>query len=112
MSVFPSNPKAMVRGSGGEKEYVIIESKFEGNYTQTRRGATRAISTFSLAYPSVSLTEYDILLAFFDANVGGTFTFVHPKRLTSHTVKFVNTKMTYKNETDDRVSTDIVLVEA
>ncbi len=109
---YPTTPKPRVNGSGGNKEYVIIESKFEGNYTQTRRGATRGIETFDIDYKSITWDEYNTLLAFFDANVGGTFTFVHPTTAVTHTVKFVNTSLSYKYETNDRVSTSVTLVEA
>lgn len=112
MAVFPTTPKPRINGTGGSKEFVLIESKFEGNYSQTRRGATRGVRTFNLSYDAITNAEYDTLEAFFDANVGSTFTFVHPQTSVSYTVKFTTGKIDYKMVSNQRVSTSLTLVEA
>lgn len=111
MAIFPTNPKPRINGTGGGTEYLVIKSKFEGNYSQTRRAATRGVETFDLNYDAITNAEYDILKAFFDANVGGSFTFVHPQTAISHIVRFGTEKITYKTISNQRVSTNIMLEE-
>lgn len=111
MNIFPSNPKPRINGTGGSKEFHIIESKFENNFSQTRRGATRGIRTFELNYDAVTFAEYNTLEAFFDANAGANFLFVDPETSVTHTVKFVDTKLTYKYISNTRKNTSITLVE-
>lgn len=111
MAVFPTFPSPRVNGNGGSTQYLVIKSNFEGNYSQTRRGATRGIETFDLSYEAITNDEYATLKAFFDANVGGSFIFVHPQTAASHIVRFGMDKITYKSVSTQRVSTNIVLEE-
>lgn len=111
MVIFPNTPKPRINGTGGSKEFSIIESKFENNFSQTRRGTTRGINTFELNYDAITNAEYSALEAFFEANVGSNFTFVHPQTSVSYTVKFSTGKIYYKTISNQRVSTNITLVE-
>lgn len=112
MATFPSTPKPNVDGSGRSKEYILIESKFENNFSQTRRGATKGVLTFTLQYKAITDAEYETLEAFFDANVGTTFYFVDPRTNITHTVKFVDGKLNATYVPVDRHNLSITLVEA
>lgn len=111
MAIFPALPSPRINGTGGGTEYLVIKSKFEGNYSQTRRAATRGVESFDLNYDAITNAEYATLKAFFDANVGGSFTFVHPQTAISHIVRFGMEKITYKTISNQRVSTNIMLEE-
>jgi hypothetical protein len=87
MAYYPSTPIPSV---GSKDSYIIpiIKSEAEGNYVRVRRRATRKRETFELRYTEMRYSDYETLLAFFDANQGMSFTFVHPLTSAEHTVVF------------------------
>jgi hypothetical protein len=76
---------------GLEEEHYKPQDKieFEANYVQSRPLSTRARDRWgNLGWALMSEAEYQILEAFFDANQGNTFTFVHPMTGVSRTCLF------------------------
>ncbi|MCE5265670.1 MAG: hypothetical protein LLG97_19350 [Deltaproteobacteria bacterium] len=75
----------------GTKEAVYkpqLKLEFEANYIQSAPRATRHRRRFPLTWELMTEAEYQILEAFFLANQGGSFTYTHPIRSTSHTCVF------------------------
>jgi len=70
-----------------------IRTPFEGGAVQSRGRVTTSRWKFQVGARMMTTTQLDTLVAFFDANQGDTFTFVHPIRGTSHTVRFTEDEL-------------------
>ena len=66
----------------------IVRSAFENGQVLTRAKHTAARSTFEIAWPMISESEYQTLKTFFEGNIGTSFTWTHPVETTSHTCIF------------------------
>ncbi len=75
----------------GIKEAVYkpqIRQEFEANYVQSRPRSTRSVKRWTLSWGLLSESDYGLLLAFFEANQGNTFTWTHPVTSVSYTCRF------------------------
>ena len=70
-----------------------IRSPFEGGAVQARSRFTTSRWKFQVGAAMMTTTLYDTLVDFFDDNQGGSFTFVHPIKATSHTVRFTDDEL-------------------
>ena len=110
MAVFPSTPKPRL-GSSGSINYLTVNSEFEGNFSQTRRLATRGRRSFSLIFNTITDAEFATLETFFDANVGGSFTWTNQRDAKVYTVKFANSSLPFKYSPSGLIDTKIMLEE-
>ena len=108
MAQFPTTPIPRM-GSGQKTKYNVFKNSFEANYLQVRRGSTRGRMVFNLNYNSITDIEFETLQAFFDANIGTVFDFVHPKTLVTYKVTFQNDELEYTHTTFNRGDTKIIL---
>lgn len=88
MATFPSI-RAPSRDLGETYRKPQIRKEFESGHTQSRPRATVGVIRWSLKWKALSEADYQTLLTFFAANVGGTFTWTHPISSTSYTVEFI-----------------------
>lgn len=65
-----------------------IKTPFEAGYVQSSAGNTQTKMEFTIGWEWLLRTEYDILLAFYKANLGGSFNFTHPITGTVFIVRF------------------------
>jgi len=70
-----------------------IRTEFENGAVQSRARATSGRWVFIMGWNVLSNADYTALVAFFDANIGGTFTYTHPFKDTSHTCRFSDDKL-------------------
>lgn len=110
MAIFPTTPVPRI-GSSGELNFLVITSEFEGNYSQTRRGATRGRKTFNLMFNSITDAEFTTIEAFFQANIGGAFSWTNPRNGQAYTVRFKESKLPFKYTSSQRIDTSVVLEE-
>jgi hypothetical protein len=75
---------------GLDEEYYKpqVRQEFEANYVQSRPRSTRGRSRWALHWDLLSEADYQTLLAFFAANQGGVFTWIHPISSASYTCRF------------------------
>lgn len=110
MTNFPAEPVPSL-GTEDSTNYLVIRSQFEGNYQQTRRGATKGRKVFKLKYDKLTISEFEILEAFHHDNIGGNFTFFHPISAVKYTVTFQEDSLTKSWDSYGVVSTTIILEE-
>jgi hypothetical protein len=110
MGNFPTEPVPHL-GTEDSTNYLVIRSQFDGNYQQTRLGATKGRKVFKLKYDKLTLQEFSVLEVFHSANIGGTFLFTHPISLITYTVVFQEDTLTKSWDAYDIVSTTIILEE-
>jgi len=110
MAVFPTTPIPRI-GSSGTTQFLVINSQFEGNFSQTRRAATRGRKMFTLKFNAVTDAEFATLEAFFDANVGGSFTWTNPRDSVEYTVRFGKDSLPFTYSYSGRINTKIELEE-
>jgi hypothetical protein len=86
----PAWPTLPPPDTGIEEEFYKPQRKieFEANYVQTAPRATRGRRRFPLGWELMTEAEYQALETFFNANQGGSFTFTHPLRSTTHACVF------------------------
>ncbi len=65
-----------------------VITPFESGAGQSRARVTSSRWKFQVGYAKMSTANLAILVLFFDENQGGSFTFVHPIKGTSHTIRF------------------------
>jgi hypothetical protein len=65
-----------------------VKTEFEDGSVQSRAQHTSGKWFFKMGWYGMTNTNYGLLQAFFDANIGDTFTYTHPFKLTSHTCRF------------------------
>ena len=65
-----------------------IRVPFESGHVHSRAGATVARKIWQLNWKMLPESEYQTLLTFFEANIGGTFSWTHPVTETTYTVRF------------------------
>ena len=70
-----------------------IKTKFENGKVQSRAKETSSKWIFTVGYKGLVQSEYEALYVFFDANIGGTFTWDHPITDVEHTVRFGNDEL-------------------
>jgi len=66
----------------------IVRTPFENGAVQTRTRVTTSRWKFSVGANLMTTTLYNTLTAFFDANQGGAFDFIHPITGVTHEVRF------------------------
>lgn len=110
MAVFPATPKPRL-GSSGSINYLTVSSEFEGNFSQTRRLATRGRRSFTLLYNTITDAEFSTLETFFDANIGGSFDWTNVRDGNTYTVRFTNSNLTFKYSPSGFIDTKIMLEE-
>ena len=108
MATFPTEPIPRM-GSKDKKKYNVLKNEFEANYLQVRKASTRSRQMFTLEYNAISNDEFDILEAFFDANIGTIFTFVHPSTSVSYQVTFSDDNLEKKYATNELCDVSINL---
>lgn len=108
---YPTTPIPRASGSEDSKTRALIKSESEGAYVRVRPLATKAINRFKLNYRKITKAEFAILEAFFDANIGKSFTFTHPDTATVYTCTFDQEELKKTYVDGVLVSTDIMLVE-
>jgi hypothetical protein len=74
--------------TGGAIYRPQIRTEFEGNYVQSRPRATRATRRWTLVWNAMTEAHYQLLDAYFIANIGVTFSWTEPITTTSYTVRF------------------------
>ncbi len=89
----------------------IIKVESDANYTKVRRVSTRAREKFELAFSTITETEFATLKAFFIANQGLPFIFVHPNSAISYTCVFNQSELKKTYFSKLLVSTQMVLEE-
>jgi len=72
-----------------------IKTGFAAGYVQSRAKWTRSRKTFELSWKAMTNADANILEAFFDDNLGGTFTWTHPLSGVSYTVRFAEDKIPF-----------------
>lgn len=109
MAIYPSlgNP---LNGMKVKNINKVLTSTYQGNYKQTRKGATRTRLGFTCDY-LLSQSVYTTLETFFNENVGSEFTFVHPVRETVHTCTFANAELEATYKTSDLISVSVEIEE-
>lgn len=110
MAVFPSTPKPRL-GSSGSINYLTVNSEFEGNFSQTRRLATRGRRSFTLLYNAITDAEFLSLETFFHTNIGGSFDWTNDRDSNTYTVKFANSSLPFKYSPTGKIDTKIELEE-
>ncbi len=70
-----------------------IKRNFEDGTVLSRAKETRARRKFILGWKAIDQTDYDLLIAFFVANIGTTFTWTHTLSSESVTVRFAKDEM-------------------
>lgn len=110
MNTFPTVPCPRM-GSMDTTILPIIKTESEGNYTRVRRTATRSREKFELDFSTIKLTEFNVLKAFFLANQGLPFTFVHPDTAVSYTCILNQSELKKKRFSKNIVSTQMILEE-
>ena len=108
---YPTTPKPRASGSEDTKTRALVKSESEGAYVRVRPLATKAINRFKLNYSNITRAEFATLSSFFDANIGKTFTFVHPDTSVSYSCTFDQEELRKTYVDGVLVSTEITLVE-
>lgn len=108
---YPTAPVPRAAGSEDSKIRTLLKSESEGAYVKIRPVATKAINRFKLNYRNITKAEFVILEAFFDANIGKTFSFTHPDTAVVYTCTFDQEELKKTHVDGVLVSTDIMLVE-
>lgn len=88
-----------------------VRSDFENGYVQSRPRWTRTRRVFQLQWRSMSSSDKETLAAFFEDNLGGTFTWTHPSDGTSYTVRFADDQLEFKHVPVNRWSIKLELEE-
>lgn len=114
MAAFPTpdvNPLAPEPrlGSSDKKSINITKTAFDSNHLQVRRTSTRSRKVFDLIYDTLTLAEFNILEAHFDANVGTTFSFTHPVELVTYTVTYASGELEKNYKSFGIIDTKVTL---
>jgi|LGVF01.2.fsa_nt_gb hypothetical protein len=109
MNTYPTTPTPRI-GSKDTKIIPIVKSESEGNYTKVRRVTTKARMKFNLKYNTITSDEFNTLDAFFEANQGIAFIFVHPVTSISYNCIFNQSELG-KNYKGVHIDTDMILEE-
>lgn len=70
-----------------------VRTQKEANYVQSRVQFSRTRWHFELGWAGLSDTDYNLLVAFFDANQGGTFNWTHWISGTVYVVGFADDQL-------------------
>jgi len=87
-----------------------IKSNFNGNYTQTRKVASRTRKSFSCDY-ILTQAQYQTLVTFFNTYVGSNFNFTHPVTSTVYFCFFTIDSLYAIYTTDDFIKVSIQMEE-
>lgn len=89
-----------------------LKSSYDGGYTQRVAKYTRKISKFTFTHENLTSTQMQTLDAFFVANQGLSFSFLHPINDTTYEVSFEMDELTFAYDKSMKTySTSIVLQE-
>jgi hypothetical protein len=67
--------------------------EFDANYVQSRPRSTRAVDKFNLNWNQMPEDQYQVLKAFFIANQGTLFDWIHPITGVTYSVRFSSDSM-------------------
>jgi len=70
-----------------------IKTTFESGHVQSRAGATQMKREFTIGWPSMSRTDYDSLVTFFESYQGTVFNFTHPITSVVYSVRFMENEL-------------------
>ena len=84
-----------------------IITPFEAGYRQSRSAATQMKREFTIGWPSMLRTDYDLLVLFFVTYQGSTFNFTHPITGTVYVVGFLDNELPEA----ESIGTDYVRLE-
>ncbi len=84
-----------------------IITPFEAGYKQSRAAATQMKWEFTIGWPSMLRTDYDLLVVFFKTYLGSTFNFTHPITSVVYVVGFMDDELPEA----ESIGTDYVRLE-
>jgi len=70
-----------------------VKTPFEAGYVLSRPVATLMKRNFTIGWPSMLRTDYDLLVAFFNTYQGSIFNFTHPITDVVYTVGFMDNEL-------------------
>ncbi len=70
-----------------------VKTPFEAGYKHSRAAATVSKMTFTIGWPSMLRTDYDLLVTFFETYQGSSFNFTHPITDAVYVVSFVDNQL-------------------
>jgi hypothetical protein len=89
----------------------VLKSSYDGGYEIQRLKYSRTIRKFTFTLKALSATEADTVSAFFEANQGVEFIFVHPVTSVNYTVRFDMDSLKFDYISPLYKSTNIILKE-
>ncbi|UIJ36896.1 phage tail protein [Desulfobaculum bizertense] len=90
----------------------LTKIEFEAGYTQSRPRATRSIERVSLGFDSMPKADLDQLLAFFEQQQGGAFSWTDPRTGTDKTMHFIVDEIPFQYISPGRYSVTLEMEEA
>lgn len=93
MTDFPSIQKSDWRLFREKVMKRQIITPFEAGYKQSRAAATQMKREFTIGWPSMLRTDYNLLVTFFDTYQGSTFNFTHPITDVVYEVRFLDDEL-------------------
>ena len=108
---YPTEPRVRASGTVDTATIPLVKSESDGAYTKVRRKVTRVKNKFTLSYQKITYDEFDILKAYFYANQGLSFDFIHPSNAETFTCVFAQEEIQKTYIDSVLVSTTIVLEE-
>ena len=93
MATWPSISTASKLSEKNKKKQ--IKTEFEGGYVQSRAHWTREKRIFSMQWDTMTTTDKATLETFFEANLGGSFTWTHPGTSVAYTVRFKDDELIF-----------------
>ena len=67
-----------------------VSVTFESGHTQSRPRASVPVTKWTLRWNSLLEADYQTLLTFYNANVGGLFDWTHPESAVTYEVRFAD----------------------
>lgn len=87
---FPSLPTPSWQFFEQKPARAQLMSPFEAGMSQSRPKHTSTRWIFTIGWQALGTTDYATLVAYYDANVGSSFSWTHPITSTVYTVRFGN----------------------
>jgi len=84
-----------------------VKTSFESGHVLSRAAATQMKRVFTIGWPSMLRTDYNLLVAFFNTYQGSTFNFTHPITDVVYTVGFMEDELPEA----ESIGTDYVKLE-
>ena len=107
MTDFPSIQKSDWRLYRSKPVKRQILTPDEAGYRQSRAAATQMKREFTIGWPSMLRTDYDLLVTFFVTYQGSTFNFINPVTDAVHVVGFMDDEL----PEEEAIGTDYVRLE-